>query len=149
MKRILGMVMLLFTVAACTTSEDDTGSCGCGGAIVQDTNDCSCDQQPQPQQENVRYVKRYRVQNYQTYDQGCEQEQVPGCSGCKDQIRTEREPVEVVYRRTTHRTVFQPRTFTTTNYERVPYSERTSVSSTPCSGRDCGSYNQYNDQYDN
>ena len=36
--------------------------------------------------------------------------------------RTTREPVEIVYRRTSYRTVYEPRTTRAVSYEREPYS---------------------------
>ena len=49
--------------------------------------------------------------------------QVASCSAncCASQVRTVREPVEVVYRRTVYRTVFEPRTYRTVNYEREAF----------------------------
>lgn len=42
-------------------------------------------------------------------------------SGCPDQIRETREPVEVLYKKTTYRTVFEPKTYTDVSYEKEPY----------------------------
>jgi len=39
-------------------------------------------------------------------------------SGCQGEIRTVREPVEVVYKRTTYGTVYEPRHFQNVAYER-------------------------------
>lgn len=44
-----------------------------------------------------------------------------GNSSCPDQIRETREPVEVVYKKTTYRTVFEPKTYTDVSYEKEPY----------------------------
>ena len=45
----------------------------------------------------------------------------PTC-GCPAQEYTVRTPVKVVYQNTTYRTVYEPRTFTTTSYETRPYN---------------------------
>ncbi len=43
------------------------------------------------------------------------------CGGCAPQIRETREPVEVVYKKTTYKTVYEPKTSATVSYERAPY----------------------------
>ncbi len=55
----------------------------------------------------------------------------PSC-GCAAREYTVRTPVKVVYRNTTYRTVYEPRTFETTSYETRPYN-RMEV----CSGGVC------------
>lgn len=49
----------------------------------------------------------------------------PVSTGCAPQVRTERVPVEVVYKRVTHKTVYEPKTTSSVEYERVPYSGET------------------------
>ena len=52
--------------------------------------------------------------------------------GCPAREYTVRTPVKVVYKNTTYRTVYEPRTFETTSYETRPYN-RAEV----CSGGHC------------
>lgn len=58
-----------------------------------------------------------------------------GCQSCGCQAKeyTVRTPVKVVYKNTTYRTVYEPRTFETTAYETRPYN-RAEV----CSDGHCG-----------
>lgn len=46
---------------------------------------------------------------------------MPTC-GCQPHEYTVRTPIKVVYQNTTYRTVYEPRTFTTTSYETRPYT---------------------------
>lgn len=43
---------------------------------------------------------------------------------CPPQVRETREPVEIVYKKTTYKTVYEPRTTSHVSYEKQPYSER-------------------------
>jgi hypothetical protein len=43
------------------------------------------------------------------------------CTTCSNSY-TVRTPVEVLYKNTTYTTVYEPKTFTRTSYERVPYN---------------------------
>ena len=46
-----------------------------------------------------------------------------GCNnGCAPKITETREPVEIVYKKTTHKTVYEPKTFSQVSYEKAPYS---------------------------
>ncbi|MBQ9732183.1 MAG: hypothetical protein IJV97_03750 [Alphaproteobacteria bacterium] len=42
-------------------------------------------------------------------------------NSCEEKVRETREPVEVVYKKTTYKTVYEPQTTTSVTYERVPY----------------------------
>lgn len=42
--------------------------------------------------------------------------------GCGAKISETREPVEVVYKKTTTKTVYEPRTYSEVSYEKAPYS---------------------------
>ena len=44
------------------------------------------------------------------------------CGGCPAREYTVRTPVQVVFKNTTYRTVYEPRTFETTAYETRPYN---------------------------
>lgn len=57
---------------------------------------------------------------------GCK-ETVNTCCGCAPQVKETREPVEIVYKKTTHKTVCDPQTTTSVSYERAPYSEAEQV----------------------
>lgn len=48
---------------------------------------------------------------------------------CPPKIRTTREPVEVVYRKTTYKTVYEPKTFSSVSYEKEPYRGQVSTGS--------------------
>ena len=43
-------------------------------------------------------------------------------SGCSPKYQETREPVEVVYKRTTYKTVYEPKTTSEVSYEKVPYT---------------------------
>lgn len=58
---------------------------------------------------------------------------VANCGGCPAKEYTVRTPVKVVYKNTTYRTVYEPRTFESTSFETRPYN-RAEV----CEGGDCG-----------
>ena len=57
-----------------------------------------------------------------------------GCQscGCPAREYTVRTPVKVVYKNTTYRTVYEPRTFETTSFETRPYNRAEA-----CSGGHC------------
>ena len=57
---------------------------------------------------------------------------IQNCGGCPAREYTVRTPVKVVYKNTTYRTVYEPRTFETTSYETRPYN-RAEV----CNGGQC------------
>jgi len=43
-------------------------------------------------------------------------------SGCQGSTYTVSEPVEVIYKNTTYRTVYEPKTFSTTTFVKKPYN---------------------------
>ena len=45
------------------------------------------------------------------------------CNSCGDKVSETREPVEVVYKKTTYKTVCDPKTVSQVSYETVPYAE--------------------------
>lgn len=47
--------------------------------------------------------------------------QIDPNSPCKGSVRETREPVEIVYKKTTYKTVYEPKTFTDVSYEKEPY----------------------------
>ena len=46
-------------------------------------------------------------------------------SHCAPEVKEVREPVEVVYKKTTYKTVYEPRTTTTETFEKEPYKQET------------------------
>ncbi len=60
------------------------------------------------------------------------QQPVASCSGCPAREYTVRTPVQVVYKNTTYRTVYEPRTFETSSYETRPYNRAEA-----CDGGNC------------
>ncbi len=44
-------------------------------------------------------------------------------SPCQETVRQTREPVEVVYKKTTYRTVYEPKTYEDVSYEKEPYTK--------------------------
>ncbi len=46
------------------------------------------------------------------------------CGGCAPQVRETREPVEVVYKKTTYKTVYEPKTTASVSYEKEPYCKQ-------------------------
>ena len=54
---------------------------------------------------------------------GCKQmSSCGGCGQCEAKISETREPVEVVYKKTTYKTVYEPKTYSQVSYETVPYN---------------------------
>lgn len=45
------------------------------------------------------------------------------CNSCEGKVSETREPVEVVYKKTTYKTVCDPKTVSQVSYETVPYDE--------------------------
>lgn len=72
-------------------------------------------------------VVRYREVQRSTSSCGCMASQyvapVQDCSCGAPQVRETREPVEVVYKKTTYTTRYEPQTTAAVSYERVPYSQ--------------------------
>lgn len=58
---------------------------------------------------------------------------VQPCGGCQAREYTVRTPVKVVYKNTTYRTVYEPRTFESTSFETRPYNRAEA-----CEGGQCG-----------
>ena len=54
-------------------------------------------------------------------------QQVKGSCGCGNSCETKisetREPVEIVYKKTTYKTVYEPKTYSQVSYEKVPYNQ--------------------------
>ncbi len=50
------------------------------------------------------------------------------CNPCEAKITETREPVEIVYKKTTYKTVYEPKTYSQVSYEKAPYH---SVASQP------------------
>ncbi len=44
------------------------------------------------------------------------------CNACESKISETREPVEIVYKKTTYKTVYEPKTYSQVSYENVPYN---------------------------
>ena len=51
---------------------------------------------------------------------------VPG-NGCQPTVSETREPVEIVYKKTTYRTTYQPQTTSSVSYEKVPYTAQSDI----------------------
>ena len=45
------------------------------------------------------------------------------CNSCEPTIRETREPVEILYKKTTYKTVYEPKTTEEVSYEKVPYNQ--------------------------
>lgn len=135
MKKLL-ILTVVFTLAAC----------GCMNDYEEDTTPEVSYQNIQTQPQNCdyfdgttcyRYVRRVRkapVLRYRDYSpvaprcgcNSCPQVEVaptPACGCCAPQVKETREPVEVVYKKTTYKTVYEPKTTSTVSYERAPYGE--------------------------
>lgn len=48
---------------------------------------------------------------------------LPDGSPCPTQIKETREPVEVIYKKTTYKTVYEPKTTSSVSYEKEPYKQ--------------------------
>lgn len=44
------------------------------------------------------------------------------CNSCGTKVSETREPVEIVYKKTTYKTVYEPKTYSQVSYEKVPYN---------------------------
>ena len=44
------------------------------------------------------------------------------CNSCGTKVSETREPVEIVYKKTTYKTVYEPKTYSQISYEKVPYN---------------------------
>lgn len=118
MKNLFYLSVLVLTAGLTACASDDANETrnyryargGCGQAVVAE----------QPKPAPVQQVA------YQPAP-------ATSCGGCQAKEYTVRTPVKVVYKNTTYRTVYEPRTFETTAYETRPYN-RAEV----CSDGHCG-----------
>lgn len=122
MKNLFYLSVLVLTagLTACASDEANdnrnyryAGHGGCGGAIVAE--------QPKPAPMPVQYQAAPAPVA------------APTCGACQAKEYTVRTPVKVVFKNTTYRTVYEPRTFETTAYETRPYN-RAEV----CENGNCG-----------
>ena len=118
----LSVVAMVATLTACTTYEE--------GRNYRYAEDESCSDalvKPAPAPAPAPVVA--------TPCNVCQQAPVAlqqDCGGCPAREYTVRTPVQVVYKNTTYRTVYEPRTFETSSYETRPYN-RAEV----CDGGNC------------
>lgn len=124
MKNLFYLSMLVLTagLTACASDEPKEArnykyAGGCGGAVVAE----------QPAPAPVMVAEQPQYQPVATAPA------MQNCGGCQAREYTVRTPVKVVYKNTTYRTVYEPRTFETTAYETRPYN-RAEV----CDGDNCG-----------
>ncbi len=71
----------------------------------------------------AKTYKQYRAQEPKVYP--CAEVQRPvvqpqPCNGCEPTVKETREPVEIVYKKVTYTTVYEPKTTTSVSYEREP-----------------------------
>ena len=129
MKNLFYVAMLVLTAGLTACANDETnndnrnyryaaGRGGCGGALVAE----------QPKPAPMPAPVQYQPAPIAPVATSC----CPTCS-CQAREYTVRTPVKVVYKNTTYRTVYEPRTFETTAYETRPYN-RAEV----CEGGTCG-----------
>ena len=69
----------------------------------------------------VEYVQQPMVQYVQPTAQAVAVQQQP-CNGCQPTITQTREPVEVLFKKTTTKTVYEPKTTQEVSYEKEPYT---------------------------
>lgn len=69
----------------------------------------------------VRYVQQPSVQYVQPVATQPAVVQQP-CNGCQPTVTQTREPVEVLYKKTTTKTVYEPKTTQEVSYEKEPYT---------------------------
>ena len=69
----------------------------------------------------VEYVQQPTVQYVQPTAQAVAVQQQP-CNGCQPTITQTREPVEVLFKKTTTKTVYEPKTTQEVSYEKEPYT---------------------------
>ncbi len=101
MKKLFATLGAVLATAACANNNYD-----CEETYVEEP--CPCQEQAPVQAYQPRY-------EYQPAQVAYVQQQAAPCQG---EVRTMREPVEVVYKRTTYGTVYEPRHFENVSYER-------------------------------
>ena len=74
--------------------------------------------QPVVKPEPVKYHKCQKVKPVCNSCNTCNT-----CNSCEGKVSETREPVEVVYKKTTYKTVCDPKTVSQVSYETVPYDE--------------------------
>ena len=100
MKKIFALLSAVLAVSACANDYD------CSGEKYEEQ--CPCQEAaPAPAPCNECYQAPAPIPVVQ-----------PTCGTCQGEVRTVREPVEVVYRRRTYGTVYEPRYFENVSYER-------------------------------
>ncbi len=116
----LSLVIAITMLSACSHDSYNDGrnyryagiktGASCSDTLIKD------EPKPVPAQ-HVRYQPTVIAQN---------------CGGCPAKEYTVRTPVKVVYKTTTYRTVYEPRTFETTTYETRPYNRVEACSNGNC-----------------
>ena len=101
MKKIFVLLGTVLSVAACANNYDYE----CAGYIEEEQ--CPCEEQPV-----------YECQQQPQYYQPAPTYTPQPCGSCQGEVRTKREPVEVIYKKTTYGTVYEPRYFENVSYER-------------------------------
>lgn len=127
MKKFLIVALaVMVSACACFDCQDDTP------ARIRATNDAKLDcdyfdgrtcyryvykkpDHPIVRPEPVRYRK---CQKARPSCSSCN-----SCNSCGDKVSEVREPVEVVYKKTTYKTVCDPKTVSQVTYETLPYNE--------------------------
>lgn len=130
MKKFLIVALaVMVSACACFDCQDDTP------ARIRATNDAKLDcdyfdgrtcyryvykkpDHPIVRPEPVRYRKCQKARPSCNYCNPCN-----SCNSCGDKVSEVREPVEVVYKKTTYKTVCDPKTVSQVTYETLPYNE--------------------------
>lgn len=101
MRKIFVLLGTVLSVAACANNYDYE----CAGYVEEEQ--CPCEEQPV-----------YECQQQPQYYQPAPTYTPQPCGSCQGEVRTKREPVEVIYKKTTYGTVYEPRYFENVSYER-------------------------------
>lgn len=113
MKKMFVLLGATLSVAACANNYE------CVDEYVEEP--CPCEEQaPAP-----RYVQAQP--QYYEYNRPAAYVQPQPAGNCQSELRTVREPVEVIYKRTTYGTVYEPRYFENVSYERQSLNGETYV----------------------
>lgn len=99
MKKMFVLLGATLSVAACANNYE------CVDEYVEEP--CPCQEQASAPVYQPRYEYQPAPATY-----------VQPAANCQGEVRTVREPVEVVYKRTTYGTVYEPRYFENVSYER-------------------------------
>lgn len=119
MKNLFYLSVLVLTAGLTACASDDTRNYRYNGD-EEGCSDTLIKEEPKPAPAPVQQVKYQPAPAPVVQNCGCPMA-TQDC-GCPAREYTVRTPVKVIFKNTTYRTVYEPRTFETTTYETRPYN---------------------------